>query len=372
MSISVLIYTVLWIINLFNGTGLDYIYHVTDIAKTVILFLALVSLLVEKKIFISIWGFTLYLGLASVFSLVSIFSGYGLMGVKSLWVFVLLYFLAKIEVDEESIKQICLIYGFLGAVTLLLYGYTSIFNGWNSNSIAMIGMHSYLVLIIRYFKLKSMRESIGFITLSAIYMYLLNFTASRSSLIIVAIAVLIILANVRLERVLLGNLPSLIMLIIPIIVVWMTVKVSESGCMDSLNAWSLSTVQKSFFNGRDSIWKYGLEVISQNIIFGTGTLNYYNWHNSAIVCLVGYGVVGYCLWIGVLKNILSHLSGYINDRYIAGAVSVFVLAYLQKSVEIGLIAESPDILIYLILGIAYGRRRRLILDESMEMGYSNE
>ena len=101
-------------------------------------------------------------------------------------------------------------------------------------------------------------------------------------------------------------------------------------------------------------------------------MNYYNWHNSAIVCLVGYGVVGYCLWIGVLKNILCRLSGYINDRYIAGAVSVFVLAYLQKSVEIGLIAESPDILIYLILGIAYGRRRRLILDESMEMGYSNE
>lgn len=355
MSISICIYALLSIVNIFNGTGLDYVFHVTDWTKLIIVFLTIFFILINRKSSIDKSGVALCIVMAIDFGLVSFFKGYDSVGIKYMWFFALVYFLSMFEIDNEDIKKISLIYGGFGIIVLILYGFTSIFHGWNSNSIAMLGMHSYLILGVRYFQTGSKRDYIVFLALSLVYMYLLNFTYSRSCLLIIAGSICLILLHFKSKLLVKTGFRRILILLFPLFVVWLTVTVSSTDFYASLNMWSISTAQKTIFNGRDTIWSMGLEVIKNNFFFGTGSLNYFNWHNSAIVCLVGYGVIGYCLWLGSFQRLLRNISFFAEDEIVSGALGAFLLAYVQKSVELGLIAESPDMLMYIMLGIAFGR-----------------
>lgn len=80
-----------------------------------------------------------------------------------------------------------------------------------------------------------------------------------------------------------------------------------------LNLWSYKQFQKPIFNGRDDIWLYGFRLLGKNPLFGTGNMNFNNWHNSAIVCLTAYGAIGYILWIGSFNHMLNKAQAWLED-----------------------------------------------------------
>ena len=351
----VILYTILWFVNLFNGTGLDYVYHVTDIAKYVVIGGSIICICINRGVNITKREFMIYFGMVCVFASVSYLKGYGLMGVKYLWVFCLVYLLSNMQVEYCSIRWIGFLYGVLGILILVLYEYTNFFHGWNSNSIAMIGMHCFLMVLIPFWGCKMLSEKITFIFLGIAYTLLLNGTVSRSSTIIIILGVVIVLSKLPLYVFIKTNFRLIFILLIPLLIAILTVNVSQLSIISKLNVLSLSVTKKTFFNGRDNLWNYGFDIIKNYLIFGTGNLNYYNWHNSAITCLVGYGLTGYYLWLETIKQLLIKAKYFIDDRIVAGALAGFVFSYIQKSFELGMIAESPDILIYLILGLLLGR-----------------
>lgn len=353
--ITVIVYTLLWIVNIFNGTGLDYTYHVTDIAKYFVVVLFVMKLFRSKYIYVKKNEIVVYCGMVCIFLFVSYLNGYGLMGIKYLWVFCLVFLLSNLKIEEVTVKWIGMIFGILGIFMLLLYNYTSIFSGWNSNSIAMIGMHSFLVFLIPFVGCKSIIKKITFIFCVIVYAILMNNTVSRSSIIIIILGVLMTLEIIPIKIFIKTNFRLVLLLLLPLIVSILAVSISHSSIIETLNQWSLSTVNKTFFNGRDLIWQNGFDVIKDHLLFGTGNLNYYNWHNSAITCLVAYGVIGYLFWISTFKQLLINARDFIDDKIVKGIFMGFLLAYIQKSVELGMIGESPDILVFLILGMLCGR-----------------
>lgn len=351
----VIVYTLLWIFNLFNGTGLDYVYHVTDFAKIFVVGACLIRIFSEKKLMINKKNLIIYGGMIFFFIFTSIKNDSSFSAIRYLWVFCLLYWLSKLKIDYVSAKWIGRIYGLFGISILLLYNFSSIFSGWNSNSIAMIGMHSFLVFFISFYDCKLFKDRIIFTTVSTIYLFLLNSTVSRSCMIIIVLSLLAVFSLLKFSAILKTDFRLMSVLLIPLIIAIGTSLISNLGIVEELDIWSYSVFKKSFFNGRDYLWNQGFEVIQEHLFFGTGNLNYNNWHNSAITCLVGYGCVGFLFWIGTIKQLLVKAGRYTNDSIVMGAFIAFIFSYLQKSVELGLIAESPDILVYLILGILLGR-----------------
>lgn len=99
-------------------------------------------------------------------------------------------------------------------------------------------------------------------------------------------------------------------------------------------------------------------------------MNFNNWHNSAIVCLTAYGAIGYILWIGSFNHMLNKAQAWLEDYIVQGCIVSFVVLYLQQTVELGLISQSPSILAYVILGMMFGRIK--YLNRCEEMGWYGE
>ena len=116
---------------------------------------------------------------------------------------------------------------------------------------------------------------------------------------------------------------------------------------------------KTLFNGREKVWLSALASIWDNLLFGTGYVDSGVYHNSAIACLVAYGIVGYGLWIGLFLVILKEALPCRRDICVAGALSAFFVIFWQQSVELGFFSATPNLIPYLVLGVLLGRVRML-------------
>ena len=137
--------------------------------------------------------------------------------------------------------------------------------------------------------------------------------------------------------------------------------------MGALNEWSQGEFGKSMFSGREEIWKWAFTTISGNPLFGTGFVDSGNYHNSAVACLVAYGIVGYGLWIGLFEVMLNKTLAWWNDICVAGAISAFFVIFWQQSVELGMFSGSPNIIPYAIMGILLARVKMLKEQECQEL-----
>jgi len=102
--VNVVILTLLWIVNLFNGTGLDAVYHVTDWAQRITILLFIVDVgrkaLLNRKILVEKHDFYTFGGIVIVFIASPWIHGLGASaGIDYLWVFCLIYLLAKMKID---------------------------------------------------------------------------------------------------------------------------------------------------------------------------------------------------------------------------------------------------------------------------------
>lgn len=354
----------LWVINLFNGTGLGEVYRTTEYAKALVILGAVIiiiiikysrnhQILIMKRDFIcfGLFGLTL---LGSTY-----IHGYGFQGFDYVWVYLLVFILAQLEIDEKTAVLTGLIYGILGAVILYLYNYSTIFSGWNDNTIAMIGMHSYLAFTIPFFKDRDLKSKMILIIGTAIYVSMLMPTDSRSGILFAIIGALLALSIIPRKIVDGENGRRILFLLIPLIVAILIASISQTEIVQKLNIWSYQQFQKPIFNGRDTIWRDGFQRLWSYPLFGSGHLMAGYWHNCAVACLTSCGCVGFVLWINSLYNIIEKASAWLSDYIVEGCMTAFLILYVQQSVELGLFAPNPNLIPYIMLGIMLGRVRYL-------------
>ena len=364
----------LWIVNLFNGTGLGVSYQTTEKLRVIIFLLCILIFAVgckrgqryvEKRDFI-IFGCMSCLFIAS-----SYFQGYAKMGFHYLSVFALIYILSKMEASAKAVKLTGLLYLVFGIAVLYIFDYGSIFAGWNPNTIGMIGLYSYLIFLIPFYNSsKNVFSKIFLIIVTFIYMCLIEPTDSRSCTWFAVIAILVVLSIIPQKVMVKPNKRYFWILLVPLLVAVVVVLFSKGNYMQTLDLWSIEKFQKPIFNGRDVLWDKGFQVLFQNFIFGRGSLDG-NWHNCLIGILTAYGVVGGLLWIMALNNLIKKGTNWLDDIIVPGCIISFFIMYIQQSVELGLVHESPNLLPYIVLGIMLGRvnflkNKSLLLEEVEE------
>lgn len=359
----VVLMVAIWAVNLLNGTGLGNTYQTTEYAKIVVYFITIIivileirkirGLYVEKDILYSFGAVVI------LFVLVSWYKGYGFDSLDYLWAYLLIYVIGKIPVSEKAMQLTGLAFGVLGLAILYIFDYGTALSGWNTNSIGMIGLHSFLIFIIPFFRSNEIRDKFILIISTGGYLYLINPTNSRSSMLFVLIGGIFALSIIS-AKILVGTrFRIMFALLIPLLISIFVISISNTGLANSLNMWSIENYSKPLFNGRDGIWLEGLRALSNNLLIGTGFIQSGHWHNCAIACLVAYGIVGYFLWTYGFYNILKKTLLFSKDLVVFGCAVSFLILFAQQSVELGIFARDPNILPYLMLGILLGRVRYL-------------
>lgn len=357
-----ILYTVimagLWIANLFNGTGLGAAYQTTEKLRLIIFVLCIVIFLVGFKRgqkHIVKRDFIIFSCMSCVFMLSSYLHGYAWTGLHYLSVFALIYILSKMRVSAKAVRLMGKIYLIFGIAVLYIFDYGSIFSGWNPNTIGMIGLYSYLIFLIPFYNSsKNIFGKLFLIAATCIYMFLIEPTDSRSCTWFAILAILVVLSIIPKRVIFKTNKNYFWILLIPLFIAIVIVAISKGNYMQTLNLWSMEKFQKPLFNGRDILWENGFQVLFQNFIFGRGSLEG-NWHNCMIGILAAYGVVGGLLWILALNIIIKKGENWLSDIIVPGCIISFLIMYIQQSVELGLVHESPNLLPYIVLGIMLGR-----------------
>ena len=360
------IFVLLWVFNLFNGTSLGTTYHTNELLRgiSIIVLVALFFNNIKKDgIYVYTKNITVFGGLFLLFFIVSLLNDKAKDTFNYLYVYLLIFLLSQMDIDEFTVKLTGVIYGVLGASILYIFSFGSMLNGWNENSIAMIGMHSFLVFLIPFYKTKKIGAKLLLVVATIAFAFLVSPTDSRSCILFGAIAVLLAISVLPKGIVIRNRLTLVIWLLGPLIIAIIVsiISGSDPAFLETLNDWSLRNFDKPVFNGRDELWISGFDILFKNIWnFFFGTVNYSgNWHNVAISCLVAFGSIGYLVWLYSLYYILKKSFKFFGDYIVVGCVLSFVIITVQQSVELGMFSSSPNLLPYVILGVLMGRIKKL-------------
>ena len=360
---SSIIYTgcmvVLWVINLFNGTGLGEAYRTTELAQLTAVVVALCCLayraMQDGDILVPQKYFFVLLPLLAIVAIPTILNHQKLQTIEGFWVFFIVYIMSFTRPNIKALRMTAVAYGVLGLFILYVFNYMDILKGWNANSIAMIGLYSFLVFTIPFFGMRGWRSFVLMPLVGAAYVFLIFPTDSRSCIIVVIVTLVLMLRLIPITKLLQSSKGLFVVLLVPLAVAVFVCLLSLFGDVSNLKQWSEETFQKDLFNGRDEIWIHGFTLLQKKFLFGHGNVSLANWHNSAIVCLTAFGAVGYILWIRLFHLILKNGKSYVADTSVAGAMTAFLVLYCHQSVEQGFLSESPSLIPYIILGILLGR-----------------
>lgn len=355
------IMVLLWILNLLNDSGLGQTYQTTAKMRMLIMAIFLLVVIVENrkhKSQIRRNDIIIFGAMICVIGFGSFFKNFGYMGFHYTYVFLLIYIMSRISVKMIAVKMTGLAYVCLGMGILYIYAYGSILSGWNGNTIGMIGLYSFLIFLISYYDVKSIKSKIIVAVITVVYSVLIAETDSRASILFAVIAVLFAFSILPKTLIVKNDRRYYFWLLIPLLIAILVVAISHSAYMERLDAWSVEKFQKTIFNGRDKLWESGFSLIYENLFFGGGSMQG-NWHNCMITMFMAYGCVGGALWIMSIHRILAKGRNWIADRIVSGSIITFIIMYIQQSVELGLVSEFPNILPYVVLGMMLGRVKYL-------------
>lgn len=372
---STILYTggmvLLWLINLLNGTGLGLVYHTTEYAR-ILAFAVAVLLFIWEGRFRNGWlvprkYFIVLICMVGFFVSVSYLKGFQFTSLNYLWVFLVTYIVSRTRPSKKDLYWVSAAYGALGLAILFIYNYMTALSGWNPNSIAMLGLFSFLVFTIPYYGIRDIKSIIMIALAGAAYVFLIWPTDSRSCSIAIVLSLLIMFRVLPFEKIFRKQWRIQFALHIPLIMAILGCIVATTADMGILNAWSMEEFGKSMFSGREEIWQWAFTAISANPLFGTGFVDSGNYHNSAVACFVAYGAVGYGLWIGLFDVMLKKTLPWWDDVCVAGAISAFFVIFWQQSVELGLFSASPTIIPYAIIGLLLARVKVLKEQECQKL-----
>lgn len=349
----------LWLINLLNGTGIGNAYRTTEYAR-LIAFAIIALLMCIRASRNGQWRaakryFYVLLPMVALFVVMPLINGHGWIGLNCLWVFLVTYLLSQTRPDRKTLIWVGAAYAVLGLAILFIFNYMDALDGWNKNTIAMIGLFSYLVFIIPYYGAHDWKSRIMLTLVGAAYVFLIWPTGSRSCSIAVVIALLLVFRIIPAEKTLNSRKKIFWALQIPLIIALLGCLIALIADVEALNNWSLDKLGKTFFNGRDQIWLDAFEVLLKTPLFGTGRIISGLYHNSAVACLAAYGIIGYSLWVGLFYVMFKDSLPFQKDVCIMGATIAFFVIFWQQSVELGLFSASPNLIPYIVLGLMLGR-----------------
>lgn len=349
----------LWVVNLLNGTGIGDAYKTTEMASMIALVVAVGCLgtqalkdgdiLVPKRYFFTMVPMTV------IFIAVSMLNGQMLNGLEGFWIYLIVYILSKTRPTVHALRMTAICHGALGLILLYIFDYMDALDGWNANSIAMIGLFSFLIFTIPFFGVRDWRSMLILPLVGAAYVFLILPTDSRSCSIVVILTLLLVLRVIPVRKVISSSGMIFVILLVPLFVAVFVCLFSSFADISGLMEWSKETFGKEIFSGRDKIWLGGFQKLWQYPLFGSGEVYSGYWHNSAIACLTAFGIVGYFLWIKLFHLFLREGIPYIDDMCVAGSMTAFLVLSCQQSVELGIFAPDPSLLPYVILGISLGR-----------------
>lgn len=346
----IVVAVLLWIFGLGVGSGIGMQLHLYECLEMITLVLFIFHIINQKKININILVLICYV---IIFSLYTYFT-YGSTILDYVWLYLLVFLIGKQNISPKILNIIGVIYGALGLIILVIARVTSVFSGWDGNGISMISFFSYTLFVATRFDNKSKKRILFLITYSIAYFALLNIWGSRGSILFSLILLLGGLNLIPLKSIMKSNFFRVLLLFLPLIIAIIVVNIRNMEFVVQLNSWSLMRSGKPIFNGRDAIWSYGFETIREHLIFGTGNFAG-NWHNSAVTCLVGTGIVGYCIWVFSINGVLKKAKQYWENPYVFGLAAAFMIIWLQQSVELGLIQVRGQIVPFVILGLMCAR-----------------
>ncbi|MBR4863353.1 MAG: hypothetical protein IKU07_02150 [Oscillospiraceae bacterium] len=350
---------VLWVLNLVKGTGLGQTYNVLGITKLLCVAVAVVCAMRkirrERPLRTNRQEFFTVLLMGVVFIGSSLSHGSQTDAFDYLWTYLLVFILSETRPTRSALLLTGLAYAVMGLVVLTAYTYTDILKGWDGNSVAMVGLNSFLIFLVPYFGIRNVRSKLILIGAGIIFGILFWQTNSRSCILAAAVTLLLFFGILPTRGLLASQRMQLVMLLVPLFVAAFVAILTSAWDLAALDAWSMENFNKPIFNGRDQVWVEGFRLLGNNHWFGTGNINAGYWHNSALACLTAFGLVGYSLWTNLFRICLAHGIPYRKDPCTAGLMVAFTVIVLQQSVELGLMASNPNILPYAILGILLGR-----------------
>lgn len=283
-------------------------------------------------------------------------------GASYLVSFLTVYIVSQGEITHKVIRYTGLAIAGLGLIILLIYSRGSLLSGWNDNAMSMVGLFSFLYFSIFLILEKGTNKFWIWNIVTFIYIALLFGTECRSGMLFGIMSVVGILFSNKVINIFNKNWFPLLLLNLPLLIAFLVIWVSESSYFQELNDWSLQEFNKQIFNGRDTLWDYAIKLLEKSDYLGTGKFMM-NYHNSGVAALSAFGIVGYISWILYFNNIFLQLRKYLKDEIVFGSLFAFCLIFLQQSLDLGLIAEYPNLLPYMILGVGLGRVRMLKNEE---------
>lgn len=344
-----------WLSSLFNGTGLGDAYHTDRITIAMLIGISVAFSLNRRQLKIPKDVFFAFGGTVCIFAFSELLHGKGFGGIQYLCCFLLIYIFSKIKVKELAMQLSGLVVLALGIAILVIYDYGTQLSGWNENSIAMIGLFSYILFTASFYNLRSRWSKFLILLAGSLVFWLTIPTDSRSCMIALAISILLALIMKPCPRALRSRGWVMFFLLIPLLIAVITVVLSLSGAISNMDLWSQNTFNKPIFNGRDQLWMDGLRNLLRWPLFGSGDISANSWHNTAVACLTSFGILGYAFWLKCLYLPLKRGSLYLSDPIVTGCITAFLLMNVQQSFELGMFSPNPNLLIYLPLGLLLGR-----------------
>ena len=351
---NVLFIVSIWIISFISPSGFAQAHHLPELIDKLLLFVSVILYFKSRKGVFQLKGLLIF-GIILSFILIPLIAYHSWEGASYLVSILIIYCFSKIRFANFEIKYSALIIGALGLGVLAIYCFSNTLSGWNDNAIAMTGLFSFLYYAIYLHTLpKKSWKFLLYNVVTILYAYLLLKTDCRSAALFLIISLITILFQNKTLNIIKKRHFNILLINLPLLIALLVILLSQTGLYQELNHWSIAKFNKEIFNGRDIIWMSSLETLIQTYWLGIGEFRI-NYHNSAMACLAVFGIIGYLSWTRLFISILKFLKQYIFDPVIFGCITSFCLIFAQQSVDLGFITSHPNMLPYLILGLAYGR-----------------
>lgn len=242
----------------------------------------------------------------------------------------------------------------LGAGIAMVYSRTDTLSGWNDNSIAMIMLFSFIYYAITLVgNMNGNKLTIG-LAISAFFShYIVTYTNSRSAFIFIVLMLAIAYFGSFTRKWIQKKKFIFWALNIPLLIAIFVVFNPNSSLLQVFEDFN-TNYQKTMFNGRDELWKNVFLKMPDNFFLGELEFKI-NHHNSAMAVLGVFGVIGYVCWYYLLRIPLKKAIRFIKDDTVLGCVVAFLVIFWQQSFDLGFVNACPNLLPYMILGLAVGR-----------------
>lgn len=278
-------------------------------------------------------------------------------GLEYGWLLAFAYVFGQLSLSQEDVRAIGFGAGAFGFFVVFSSLTMNMFEGWNNNDIAMAGFMGCAVFCTAPWGTWTQKiiQKVVLVVMTGMMLALDSRSCVSGCVILSLFAFGILKPRVFLAKTWLRRL----LLLIPVIIAVGIVLFQNSQMFTDLNAWSMEYFNKPIFNGRNTLWEWGLQQVAQNPLLGSGYINNGYWHNCGITALTAFGIVGYGVWNCYFDNIMVDAHRWRDDKTLALCTVAFLTILVQQSFELGMLSTEGSMLPYLIMGIMLGRMRHL-------------